>query len=116
VRYSRVLVSRALTQLGAAPLPDIILPPAVDGEGAPIDDVAMAAVLAVPKAPQLGSKTQLVHDLLTRPEGCTSKDVMQATGWPSVSMPAQAKAAGLVLRKDKPADGPTRYYGTPNKD
>ena len=54
------------------------------------------------------SKTQLVANLLTRPGGCTAKDVLEATGWPSVSMPAQAKAAGLVLTKSK-ANGVTRY-------
>ncbi len=54
------------------------------------------------------SKTQLIADLLTRPGGCTTKDVLGATGWPSVSMPAQAKAAGLELIKTK-TDGVTRY-------
>ncbi len=54
------------------------------------------------------SKTQLIASLLTRPGGCTTKDVLEATGWPTVSMPAQAKVAGLVLVKTK-TDGVTRY-------
>lgn len=55
-----------------------------------------------------GSKLEAIVGLLTRPEGCTTKDVLAATGWPSVSMPQQAKAAGLTLRKEK-VGGVTRY-------
>src|SRR5205807_246786 len=42
-----------------------------------------------------GSKLEKIVGLLTRPEGCTTKDVLKATGWPSVSMPQQAEAAGI---------------------
>lgn len=48
-----------------------------------------------------GSKLELVVGLLTRPEGCTTKDVLAATGWPAVSMPQMAKSAGLTLKKEK---------------
>src|ERR1035437_6542130 len=48
-----------------------------------------------------GSKVEIIAGLLKRPEGCTTADVLQATGWPAVSMPAQAKAAGLTLTKEK---------------
>lgn len=58
------------------------------------------------------SKVNLIGDLLSRPEGCTTADVLAATGWPSVSMPAQAKFAGLALRKEKVKGEPTRYWGT----
>jgi hypothetical protein len=57
-----------------------------------------------------GSKVALVADLLLREEGCTTADVLKATGWPSVSMPQQAKAAGLNLQKEKDG-GVTRYRG-----
>lgn len=58
------------------------------------------------------SKLAIVVSLLTRKEGCTTADVLAATGWPTVSMPQQAKAAGLVLSKEK--DGAVfRYRGTP---
>lgn len=58
-----------------------------------------------------GSKLEIIVGLLTRPEGCTTKDVLNATGWPSISMPAMAKSAGLTLSKEK--DGSvTRYRGT----
>ena len=58
------------------------------------------------------SKVHLIGDLLTRPEGCTTADVLAATSWPSVSMPMQAKLAGLKLRKEKTKGQPTRYWGT----
>lgn len=48
-----------------------------------------------------GTKLASIVKLLSRPEGCTTADVLKATGWPSVSMPAQAKAAGLKLKKVK---------------
>jgi hypothetical protein len=55
-----------------------------------------------------GSKLETIVGLLKRPEGCTTKQVLQATDWPSVSMPQQAKAAGLTLKKEK-VDGVTVY-------
>lgn len=55
-------------------------------------------------------KAAIIGELLQRPEGCTTKDILAATGWPSVSVPAQAKAVGLVLSKEK-RDGVTRYFG-----
>jgi Protein of unknown function (DUF3489) len=58
-----------------------------------------------------GSKTAIVANLLKRKNGCTGKDVKQATGWPTVSMPALAKACGLKLRKEKTDKG-MRYYGS----
>ena len=55
-----------------------------------------------------GSKLETIVGLLKRPEGCTTKDVLEATGWPAVSMPQQAKAAGLTLKKEK--DGSVSRY------
>lgn len=55
-----------------------------------------------------GSKLEAIVGLLKRKQGCTTKDVLSATGWPSVSMPQQAKAAGLKLKKEK-VEGVTRY-------
>lgn len=48
-----------------------------------------------------GSKNAMVAELLRRAKGCTTADVLEATGWPSVSMPAMAKAAGIKLLKEK---------------
>lgn len=56
-----------------------------------------------------GSKAVLIGDMLLRDGGCTIADVLAATGWPTVSMPQQARICGLVLRKVK--DGKiSRYY------
>lgn len=60
--------------------------------------------------PRPGSKTEIVANLLRREKGCTTADVLAATGWPAVSMPAMAKAARLKLSKGK-VDGVTRYRG-----
>jgi hypothetical protein len=59
-----------------------------------------------------GTKLEVIVALLTRPEGCVASEVLKATNWPSVSMPQQAKAAGLVLRTEKEGRV-TRYWGTP---
>lgn len=69
---------------------------------------------AAPKAAEVraGSKLETIVALLTRPEGCLVSEVLKATGWPTVSMPQQAKAANLNLRKEK--DGKvSRYFGAP---
>jgi len=55
-----------------------------------------------------GSKLEIIIGLLKRKEGCTTADVLKATGWPAVSMPQQAKAAGLKLKKEK--DGKVTRY------
>ncbi len=62
------------------------------------------------RKPREGNKRELVAGLLTRPEGTTTREILDATGWPAVSVPAVAKASGLELRKEK-VDGVTRYYG-----
>lgn len=54
------------------------------------------------------SKTQIAADLIRREGGCTTKDILKATGWPTVSVPAIAKAAGLTLKKEK-VGRETRY-------
>ena len=59
-------------------------------------------------AKKVASKTATVGILLRRAGGCTGKDVLKATGWPTVSMPAMAKALGVKLKKEK-VDGVTRY-------
>lgn len=56
------------------------------------------------------SKKEHVAHLLT--EGTTTAQILEATGWPSVSVPAMAKAAGMKLEKYK-EDGVTKYKGTP---
>ncbi len=58
--------------------------------------------------PREGSKLAVISALLARPEGCTTKEVLDATGWPAVSMPQQAKALGVTLKKEK--DGSVTRY------
>lgn len=58
--------------------------------------------------PRPGSKLAKIATMLKRPSGCTAAEVMKACDWPSVSMPQQAKAAGIRLKKEK-VDGVTRY-------
>lgn len=55
-----------------------------------------------------GSKLEIIVGMLKRPEGCTTKQVLEACKWPAVSMPQQAEAAGLTLKKEK-VDGVTVY-------
>ena len=57
------------------------------------------------------TKRDICAALLLRKSGCTTADILEATGWPSVSVPAIAKASGITLRKEK--DGRAqRYFGT----
>lgn len=73
-----------------------------------------AAKPAAFKGTRPGSKAAMIAELLTRKEGCTTADVLAATGWPAVSMPQQARIVGLELTKVK--DGKvTRYHGAPAK-
>jgi hypothetical protein len=61
-----------------------------------------------------GSKLAAIVGLLQRPGGCTSADVLKATEWPSVSMPQQAKAAGITLVTEKEGRV-TRYWDKATK-
>lgn len=73
---------------------------------------AYDAGLAAPRQrKQAGpNKRNIAADLLVRPEGCTAREILDATGWTSISIPSVAKAKGLDLRKEKDA-GVTRYFG-----
>lgn len=74
---------------------------------------ANAKAVAKPASKAKGDgKTKLaaIGDLLNRKSGCTRKDVLAATGWPSVSMQQQAKALGVKLRMEKKPGENTRYF------
>lgn len=47
--------------------------------------------------------------MLRRAAGVTMAEVLAATGWPSVSMPQMARAAGIKLVTAR-SDGVTRYW------
>jgi hypothetical protein len=57
------------------------------------------------------SKCDMIASMLQRPEGTTMKEIMRATGWPSVSVPWHAERAGLTLIKRKQKDNCFRYWG-----
>ena len=82
------------------------------GNGSPPKNLASKPRSATAGASKGQSKTAMVGDLLLRKGGCTGADVLAATGWPAVSMPQQAKACGLKLRKEKVQGEPTRYFGS----
>lgn len=44
-----------------------------------------------------GSKAHKIGEMLLRPDGATGPEICAAMGWPSVSVPAQARAAGLEV-------------------
>lgn len=61
------------------------------------------------KTARSGSKTEAIKSLLSRAAGCTAAEVMEATGWPSVSMPQQARNLGIKLKTEKEGRV-TRYW------
>ena len=58
-----------------------------------------------------GEKTLEIARLLQRKNGVTRAEILEYTGWPSVSVQAMAKAAGLKLTKSKEKGSPTSYFG-----
>ncbi len=55
-------------------------------------------------------KAKLIGEMLLK-GNVSSKELCEAVGWPSMSVPAQAKMVGLTLRKEK-VDGVMRYWGS----
>lgn len=80
---------------------------------------AMTALgLTPPPAPKhrTGTKQELVTGMLTRPEGCTNAEVMEATGWlahtATAFIYANLKKRGYVVTKEK-IDGVNHYHAVP---
>jgi hypothetical protein len=107
--------------------PDVLPPPPVTPEPIPQPNRKAAGAskkAAAPKTPpkakaapkaaargkeaRPGSKLEIIVKLLRRKGGCTMKQALAATGWPAISMPQQARAAGLKLKKEK-RDGIYHY-------
>lgn len=59
-----------------------------------------------------GSKRLIIADMLCRPEGATSEEMAQATGWKKVSAATFAKIKDrvVIVRKEKTENG-IRYFG-----
>ena len=62
------------------------------------------------REPQPITKTAQIAAMLKRRKGVTAAEVMEAVGWPSVSMPQQARLAGIKLGKVKEDGKPLRYF------
>ena len=55
------------------------------------------------------TKTQLIGDLMLRPDGCSEAEGLQLTGWKSINLPKIGEQNGLdVVVSDS---RPRRYYG-----
>lgn len=82
-------------------------------KGAPkVAKAAKQAAKPTPKPKGAKTKIEIISALLQRKSGTTTAEILDATSWPSVSVPQQAKAAGLKLRKEKITGKPTRYFGS----
>jgi uncharacterized protein len=62
-------------------------------------------------APTFKSKKEHAAHLLSTEGGITTKEMLAALGWPSISMPQTAKTLGMKLEKFKDG-GVTKYKGT----
>jgi len=75
---------------------------------------AAKGTLALGSAPAVnqarpGSKAHRIGEMLLRPEGVTGREICSEMGWPSVSIPAQARAAGLTVTSQR-MGRTVRYY------
>lgn len=93
--------------------------PVVDAFKSAVEAVKPKAVSRRSRAPRTATprtpgstKLDQVAALLQRPEGCTRQDILDLTGWPSVTVPGMAAKAGLNLRQEKQGRS-FRYWGTP---
>lgn len=50
---------------------------------------------------RVGTKSWQIGELLRRPQGCTTRQVLRKVGWPTVSMPQQARICGLRLVRQR---------------
>jgi hypothetical protein len=55
------------------------------------------------------TKTALIGALLSREGGCTTADILKATGWKAVNVPREGGKCGLKLKQKKDG-GVTRYW------
>src|SRR6185503_8303990 len=50
-----------------------------------------------PRRPRSSTARTVIFDMLTRPEGCTTREVLDATGWRQVSELGTANQMGLTV-------------------
>lgn len=59
-----------------------------------------------------GTKLHQIRKVMLRKGGFFRKDIMEACGWPAVSVQQQAAALGLSVRKGERENGQIRYFAT----
>ena len=64
------------------------------------------------RKPRDGNKRAIVAELLQRKGGVTGRELLDATGWPTMSVPAMARMSNLKLTTEK-KDGKTIYSAKP---
>ena len=67
------------------------------------------------RAVRAGTKTAIIHAMLTRPQGCTTSEVLAATGWRQASVQGVGHTLGLHIRqvreRDENGHRVIRYFG-----
>lgn len=79
---------------------------------AAMNDEAMFAAAQAPTQLNMarrGSKAHQIGEMLLRPEGVTGPEICTAMGWPSVSVPQQARTCGLAVTSQR-MGRVVRYY------
>lgn len=85
---------------------------AADGDVA--ESITVERIDREVRAVRSGSKTAIIHALLTRPEGCTTREVLEATGWRQVSVQGVGHNLGLTIRQVRERENGRkviRYFG-----
>ncbi|MGU3387263.1 hypothetical protein ACLBYG_22325 [Methylobacterium sp. D53M] len=77
------------------------------------DGQSQPSAPSVPSRPPRVKKQDIVADLLRRPQGCMTWEILEATGWPTVNIKRFARAAGLDVRKERVAGNCYRFFGIP---
>jgi hypothetical protein len=60
---------------------------------------------------ELNTKVARIGEMLMQPNGVTRKELLKFSGWPTMSVPQQARANGLVVRRRK-VGTTMRYFGS----
>lgn len=55
-------------------------------------------LVATPTRPRSGTKRAIMFDMLMSPQGCTTREVLAATGWDQVSVAGTGRQMGLTIR------------------
>jgi hypothetical protein len=79
-------------------------------EAAKRNDLPFGSMINQPmNSARRGTKAHRIGEMLLRPEGVTGREIMAEMNWPSVSVPAQARAAGIAVVSQR-TGREVRYY------